>query len=89
MTDIASSTPVKVRFFAAARSVAGTDTGELVLRPGATIADALRELSHQSEELALILSKCSYLCDGIAVRDPNVPLRPNQTLDVLPPFAGG
>ena len=89
MTDVASTTPVTVRFFAAALGVAGTDTGELVLRPGATIADALRELSGQSDELALMLSKCSYLCDGIAVRDPNASLRPNKTLDVLPPFAGG
>jgi len=89
VTDVTPSVLVTVRFFAAARGVAGVDTGELVLRPGATVADALRELCGQSDELALMLQKCSYLCDGIAVRDPNALLRPNQTLDVLPPFAGG
>jgi hypothetical protein len=39
--------------------------------------------------MALVLQKCSYLCDGVAVRDRSASLRPHQTLDVLPPFAGG
>ena len=39
--------------------------------------------------LAKVLSRCSYLCDGIAVRDLGLTLRDAQTVDVLPPFAGG
>jgi molybdopterin synthase sulfur carrier subunit len=35
------------------------------------------------------LSRCSYLCDGIAVRDLGMTLSDAATLDVLPPFAGG
>jgi sulfur-carrier protein len=35
------------------------------------------------------LSRCSYLCDGIAVRDLGMTLGDAQTVDVLPPFAGG
>jgi molybdopterin converting factor small subunit len=35
------------------------------------------------------LERCSYLCDGIAVRDETTPLRTGDTIDVLPPFAGG
>ena len=82
--------PVTVRFFAAAERGAGIATSAvLTLGPGATIADAVRELCGQSDELALVLQKCSYLCDGVAVRDPGAVLRPHQTLDVLPPFAGG
>jgi len=49
----------------------------------------VRELCGQSDELALVLQKCSYLCDGVAVRDQTLALLPHQTLDVLPPFAGG
>ena len=40
-------------------------------------------------ELAAVLDRCSFLCDGIAVRDAGKTLETNQTVDVLPPFAGG
>jgi molybdopterin converting factor small subunit len=89
MTDITTGLPLTVRFFAAAREAAGSETASLTLRPGATVADAIRELCGQSDQLALVLQKCSYLCDGIAVRDHGTVLRPHQTLDILPPFAGG
>lgn len=89
MTDVTAPVRVSVRFFAAARDAAGTATGELTLKPGATIDDALRELCGQSDKLALVLQKCSYLCDGVAVRDRATVLLAHQTLDVLPPFAGG
>ena len=89
MTDVTTAVPVTVRFFAAARNAAGTGAADLVLGPGATIADAIGEICGQSDEMALVLQKCSYLCDGVAVRDRSASLRPHQTLDVLPPFAGG
>ena len=56
---------------------------------GATVADAIAELCGQSDKMAFVLQKCSFLCDGVAVRDLSTVLRPHQTLDVLPPFAGG
>ena len=89
MTDITPTMEVAVRFFAAASAAAGTESNVMTLRPGATVADAVRELSGQSDELALVLQKCSYLCDGVAVRDQTLALLAHQTLDVLPPFAGG
>ncbi|MEI7544378.1 MAG: MoaD/ThiS family protein [Mycobacteriaceae bacterium] len=89
MTDITPTVEVTVRFFAAACSAAGTESDVMTLKPGATVADAVRELCGQSDELALVLQKCSYLCDGVAVRDQTLALLPHQTLDVLPPFAGG
>ena len=39
--------------------------------------------------LASVLARCSYLRDGVAVRDLAVELGDAQTVDVLPPFAGG
>ena len=92
MTEI-SPTPtgiaVSVRFFAAAREAAGAETAVLTLRPGATVEDAIGELCGQSDKIALVLQKCSFLCDGVAVRDRATVLHAHQTLDVLPPFAGG
>lgn len=89
MTDVTPAVVITVRFFAAASAAAGTETTTLALPPGATVTDAVRELSAQGTDLALVLKKCSYLCDGYAVRDPATVLRSRQTLDVLPPFAGG
>lgn len=81
--------PIAVRFFAAARDAAGTETSVLRLPDGATVDDAVCELSGQSDKMQLVLQKCSYLVDGVAVRDGAIVLRAYQTLDVLPPFAGG
>ena len=92
MTDItagAATVAVTVRFFAAARAAAGAETAVLTLTPGGTVHDAICELSGQSDEMALVLRKCSFLCDGVAVRDRATVLHAHQTLDVLPPFAGG
>lgn len=89
MTEITAPMTVNVRFFAAARAAAGTETAVLTLPTGSTVSDAIRELCGQSDKLALVLRKCSYLRDGVAVRDTATVLQGHQTLDVLPPFAGG
>lgn len=89
MTEVTPGVGVRVRFFAAARDAAGVQALELRLPTGATVADAISELCGQSENLALVLRKCSFLCDGVAVRDPSAVLGPQQDLDILPPFAGG
>ncbi|MBB3601941.1 molybdopterin converting factor small subunit [Mycolicibacterium sp. BK556] len=78
-----------MRFFAAARAAAGADSDLLSVRQGATVADVVSELCCRSDELARVLQRCSYLCDGIAVRNQGAELLNGQTLDVLPPFAGG
>lgn len=80
---------ITVRYFAAAESAAGTDTESLTLSPGATVAELVAWLGDRDDRLATVLARCSYLCDGIAVRDHGQPLRPGDTVDVLPPFAGG
>lgn len=89
MTDVTIGIPVTVRFFAAAAVAAGRDSVSLTLEPGSSVHDAICELSGQSDEMALLMRKCSLLCDGVAVRDRAVVLRTHQTIDVLPPFAGG
>jgi len=80
---------VTVRYFAAARAAAGVETELVGVSPGATVADLVDQLGTCSPKLAAVLERCSFLCDGVAVRDRAKPLRTNQTVDVLPPFAGG
>ncbi len=80
---------VTVRYFAAARAAAGLDDEIIGVAPGTTVAALLHSLGERDPELAKVLSRCSYLCDGIAVRDLGTTLGDAQTVDVLPPFAGG
>jgi sulfur-carrier protein len=80
---------VTVRYFAAARAAAGADSEILVVRPGTTVAELVERLGVRGSRLATVLSRCSYLRDGIAVRDETTPLQAGDTFDVLPPFAGG
>lgn len=80
---------VTVRYFAAARAAAGTESETLALRTGTTVAELIKELANRGTPLATVLSRCSYLLDGIAVRDETSTLSAGNTVDVLPPFAGG
>lgn len=89
MTDVTPAMAVTVRYFAAARETAGVDCSVLTLKTGATVDDAINELCGQSDKMALVLQKCSFLCDGVAIRNRATVLQPHQTLDVLPPFSGG
>ena len=80
---------VTVRYFAAARAAAGVEAETLTVEAHTTVADLVETLGRRDRKLATVLSRCSYLCDEVAVRDPAMPLRTAHTIDVLPPFAGG
>jgi molybdopterin synthase sulfur carrier subunit len=89
MTVVSGPVEVTVRFFAAARAAAGAESESLTLGPGATLAELVSELCCRSDELARVLQRCSFLCDGVAVRNRATTLQSGQIVDVLPPFAGG
>ncbi len=78
-----------VRFFAAARAAAGTDLTEIDVPADATLGDLERALVVDHPDLTRVLARCSYLRDAIAVCDRATPLGDCETIDVLPPFAGG
>ncbi len=80
---------VTVRFFAAARAAAGNEVETIRLRPDTTLSELIAQLSARDENFAKVLLRCSFLRDGVAVRDADVALVNAQTIDVLPPFAGG
>jgi molybdopterin synthase sulfur carrier subunit len=87
--ETGSRVHITVRYFGGARAAAGSESDQLTVRPGATIGELVEGLGGRSQELARVLFRCSFLCDGIAVRDRAQPLRAGNTIDVLPPFAGG
>ena len=80
---------VTVRFFAAARAAAGNEVETIRIQQGTTIAQLVDQLGDRDAKLAKVLMRCSFLCDGVAVRDAEVALVNAQNIDVLPPFAGG
>lgn len=81
---------VQVRYFAGARAAAGIEEERITLPGGSTVADAARTISEShGEKLSGVLTACSFLLDGIAVRSPATRLPDGTQLDVLPPFAGG
>lgn len=80
---------VTVRYFAAAQAAAGAEAETVGVAPGTTMLALVECLSARDAELARVLRRCSFLCDGIAVRDMSVELGSQPTIDVLPPFAGG
>lgn len=89
MVDESTGIAVTVRYFAAARAAAGMESETLTVPAGATMADLIDDLAGRDDRLATVLARCSYLCDGIAVRATATPLCQGGTIDVLPPFAGG
>jgi molybdopterin converting factor small subunit len=80
---------VTIRYFAAAAAAAGAESEVVTLRAGATVAELVESLAVRGARLSEVLGRCSYLYDGIAVRDVTTALRAGATIDVLPPFAGG
>lgn len=90
--DESAEIPITIRYFAAARAAAGAESETVTVRPGATVAELVDSLAGRNTRLATVLGRCSYLCDGIAIRDDIATsrrLRAGETIDVLPPFAGG
>jgi molybdopterin converting factor small subunit len=79
-----------VRYFAGARAASGVPEEKVELPEPATLGDvvAIVERTH-GDQLARVLTACSFLLDGVAVRDPQTRVPDDAELDVLPPFAGG
>ena len=82
-------TALTIRYFAAARAAAGVETETVLVEPGTTVASLVDRLAARGPQLARVLARCSFLCDEVAVRDTATTLSDGQTIDVLPPFAGG
>ena len=79
-----------IRYFAGAKAAAGVGDEQLTVSPESTVDDVLRLVrDRHGEGLSRVLTACSLLLDGVAVRDTKIPVGSGVELDVLPPFAGG
>jgi len=76
---------VTVRYWAGAREAAGLDEEALV---ATAVGDLVQQLAHRTPALAEVLSVSSLLVDGL-IAPPVRVLSDGETVEVLPPFAGG
>jgi len=82
---VATATTVTVRYWAAARAAAGTDSETLT---GVTVREVVDAAVAAHPDLARVAAVATFLLDGRSVtRDEPVP--DGATVEVLPPFAGG
>ncbi|GAB88712.1 MoaD/ThiS family protein [Gordonia rhizosphera] len=80
---------ITIRYFAAARAAAGADSTVVDVTADTTLGDLETTLARDNPDLRSVLARCSYLRDSIALCDRTVALGACETIDVLPPFAGG
>ncbi len=93
--DVAEVGSVTVRYWAAARAAAGVDSDEIAAQEGTTLADvlaAVRLLHQDRPRLSEVVQVCSVLVGDrpMGSADPvDVHLQAGDTVELLPPFAGG
>jgi molybdopterin converting factor small subunit len=80
-------TEITVRYFAAAAAAAGLEEERVRARSVAELVSSCGD--RHGADLAAVLGRSSLLLDGVVVHDTSVLLVDGQTVDVLPPFAGG
>lgn len=86
---------VVVRYWAAARAAAGVESDTIEVGEGMSLAellDTVRDRHQDRPRLDDVVSVCSVLVGDrpVGTADPHdVPLGPGDTVELLPPFAGG
>jgi len=91
---VAETNLIRVRYWAAAKAAAGTDSDDVPATGPMTLAElraAVIDL-HPGTRLADVLGVCSTLVGDqpVGSADPNdVLVEPGMSVEFLPPFAGG
>lgn len=85
---------ITVRYWASARSAAGVDSDELVVTGPITLAEVLKQAlgKHPGSRLPEVVGVCSVLVGDrpANIEEPeDVMVQPGQSVEFLPPFAGG
>ncbi|MDN5743996.1 MAG: MoaD/ThiS family protein [Nocardioidaceae bacterium] len=85
---------ITVRYWAAARSAAGIADEEISTNAPLSLSALCAEVSrrHPDTRLPEVLKICSFLIGDrpVGTSDPeSVMIEPGQTVEFLPPFAGG
>ena len=86
--------PVTVRFWASARAAAGVDSVDVAGMGPVTLADVVRRVLADADDprLERVLAVCSVLVGDrpAGAHEPGeVLVNPGETVEFLPPFAGG
>ena len=79
---------VRVRLFARAKDLAGTDTVSVELAPNAIVADLRRQLAERIPSLAPLLQRSALAVNQEFARDDQ-PLTDDAEVALLPPVSGG
>jgi molybdopterin converting factor small subunit len=91
---VAETNVIRVRYWAAAKAAAGTDSDGVPVEGAITLAE-LRSAAaalHPGTRLAEVLSACSTLVgeQPVGTADPaTYVIEPGSSVEFLPPFAGG
>jgi molybdopterin converting factor small subunit len=90
----AETAPIIVRYWASARSAAGVTSDALPVTGPLTLSDVVRrvEALHPGPQLPRVLDACSVLIGDrpVGSHEPDgVVVSPGETVEFLPPFAGG
>ncbi len=86
---------VTLRYWASAKAAAGTDTDALEVAGPVTLAELVsraREAHSDSARFAEVISCCSLMVGDRPVTtedQTSVVVQPGDTVEFLPPFAGG
>ena len=91
---VSSEPSITVRYWASARAAAGVQTDAIAATGPLSLTDVVRRATalHPGTRLPGVLEACSVLVgdEPVASREPDTVLvRPGQTVEFLPPFAGG
>jgi molybdopterin synthase sulfur carrier subunit len=88
------ATTISVHYWASARAAAGVDTDVLEVDAPVTVSEVVRRVLalHDATKLEPVLEVCSVLIGdrplGTQARD-EVTVAPGESVEFLPPFAGG
>ena len=77
---------VEVRYFAAARALAGVVSATFDAAP---LVSIIGQISSANPALAHVIAQCSFLLDSVVVHDSSIFVNDGSVIDVLPKFAGG
>jgi sulfur-carrier protein len=85
---------IRVRYWASARAAAGVESDDLPASAAVPLSDVVRRAAalHPGTRLPGVLEACSVLVGDRPVgtrRPDDVMILPGQTVEFLPPFAGG
>jgi sulfur-carrier protein len=91
---VAETNVIRVRYWAAAKAAAGTDSDDIAVSGPVTLAElrAAAAALHPGTRLAEVLAACSTLIgeQPVGLADPtSYVVEPGASVEFLPPFAGG